>query len=31
MEKDIKKINLGKNINLTLITATKFKSNLVSI
>jgi predicted Zn-dependent peptidase len=31
MEKDIKKINLGKNINLTLIPATKFKSNLVSI
>jgi predicted Zn-dependent peptidase len=31
MEKDIKKINLGKNINLTLIRAEKFKSNLVSI
>ncbi|MEF9991670.1 MAG: pitrilysin family protein [Romboutsia sp.] len=28
---DIKKINLGDNINLTLIPATKFKSNLVSI
>lgn len=31
MEKDIKKINLGNNINLTLIPAKKFKSNLVSI
>ncbi|MGL4914100.1 MAG: EF-P 5-aminopentanol modification-associated protein YfmF [Romboutsia sp.] len=31
MEKDVKKINLGKDINLTLIPATKFKSNLVSI
>lgn len=28
---EVKKINLGKNINLTLIPATKFKSNLVSI
>lgn len=31
MEKETKKINLGKNINLTLIPATKFKSNLISI
>lgn len=31
MKKDIKKINLGKDINLTLIPAEKFKSNLVSI
>ncbi|MCR8745365.1 EF-P 5-aminopentanol modification-associated protein YfmF [Romboutsia lituseburensis] len=31
MKKDIKKINLGKDINLTLISAEKFKSNLVSI
>lgn len=31
MEKEIKKINLGQNINLTLIPAKKFKSNLVSI
>ncbi|MGL4914464.1 MAG: EF-P 5-aminopentanol modification-associated protein YfmF [Romboutsia sp.] len=28
---DVKKINLGNNINLTLIPASKFKSNLVSI
>lgn len=28
---EVKKINLGNNINLTLIPATKFKSNLVSI
>lgn len=28
---DIKKINLGNSINLTLIPTTKFKSNLVSI
>lgn len=27
----VKKINLGKNINLTLIPQTKFKSNLVSL
>lgn len=31
MEKDVKKISLGQNINLTLIPASKFKSNLVSI
>ncbi|MEG1142751.1 MAG: pitrilysin family protein [Clostridia bacterium] len=31
MEKDIKKISLGNNVNLTLIPAKKFKSNLVSI
>lgn len=31
MEKDVKKINLGKNINLTLVPASKFKSNLISI
>ena len=29
--KEIKKINLGKNINLTLIPQSKFKSNLVSL
>ncbi|MGL6105856.1 EF-P 5-aminopentanol modification-associated protein YfmF [Romboutsia sp.] len=28
---DVKKINLGQNINLTLIPQTKFKTNLVSI
>lgn len=28
---NVKKINLGKNINLTLIPQTKFKSNLVSL
>lgn len=31
MEKEPKKISLGKNINLTLIHSTKFKSNLISI